>query len=174
MSLWKIVLLFIILGGEAMGEQLWSLQPLKRTELPTAGDAQSWDGHTDIAANHRQFALKTDQGIAALLADLKQRGLLDSTLMVCCGELGRTSASREAGVVTIIRTPSSLGSSGVECEVVFIMAKQILLVIGRWRILVIFTTFMPRFCTSVESIMSDWPIDSMAVTFALPMSMGTW
>jgi hypothetical protein len=38
MSLWKIVLLFIILGGEAMGEQLWSLQPLKRTELPRAGD----------------------------------------------------------------------------------------------------------------------------------------
>ena len=69
MSLWKIVLLFIILGGQAMAEQLWSLQPLKRTELPRAGDALSWDGHTDIAAKHRQFSLKTDQGIAALLAD---------------------------------------------------------------------------------------------------------
>jgi len=58
------------------------------------GNAQSWDGHTDIAANHRQFALETDQGIAALLADLKQRGLLDSTLVVCCGEFGRTSDSQ--------------------------------------------------------------------------------
>ena len=94
MSFGKVVLLFIILGGQAMAKQLWSLQPLKRMELPRAGDAQSWDGHTDIAANHRQFALKTDQGIAALLADLKQRGLLDSTLAVCCGEFGRTSDSQ--------------------------------------------------------------------------------
>ncbi|SVB38353.1 uncharacterized protein METZ01_LOCUS191207 [marine metagenome] len=90
----KVVFLFFILGGQAMAEQLWSLQPLKRMELPGAGDAQSWDGHTDIAANHRQFALETDQGIAALLADLKQRGLLDSTLVVCCGEFGRTSDSQ--------------------------------------------------------------------------------
>ena len=37
---------------------------------------------------------ETDQGIAALLADLKQRGLLDSTLIVCCGEFGRTSDSQ--------------------------------------------------------------------------------
>lgn len=94
MSFWKVVLLFIILGGQAVAEQLWSLQPLKRMELPGAGDAQSWDGHIDIAANHRQFALETDQGITALLADLKQRGLLDSTLVVCCGEFGRTSDSQ--------------------------------------------------------------------------------
>ena len=37
----------------------------------------SWDGHVDIAGNHRQFAGETDQPIAALLTDLKQRGLLD-------------------------------------------------------------------------------------------------
>ncbi|MDR3403025.1 MAG: DUF1501 domain-containing protein [Chthoniobacter sp.] len=50
---------------------------------------RSWDGHKDIAGNHRQFAGETDQPIAALLTDLKQRGLLDSTLIVCCGEFGR-------------------------------------------------------------------------------------
>jgi hypothetical protein len=50
---------------------------------------RSWDGHKDIAGNHRQFAGETDQPIAALLADLKQSGLLDSTLVVCCGEFGR-------------------------------------------------------------------------------------
>ena len=50
---------------------------------------RSWDGHIDIAGNHRQFAGETDQPIAALLTDLKQRGLLDSTLVVCCGEFGR-------------------------------------------------------------------------------------
>ena len=50
---------------------------------------RSWDGHKDIAGNHRQFAGETDQPIAALITDLKQRGLLDSTLIVCCGEFGR-------------------------------------------------------------------------------------
>ncbi len=38
MSFGKVVLLFIILGGQAMAKQLWSLQPLKRTEVPRAGD----------------------------------------------------------------------------------------------------------------------------------------
>jgi hypothetical protein len=50
---------------------------------------RSWDGHVDIEGNHRQFAGETDQPIAALLADLKQRGLLSSTLVICCGEFGR-------------------------------------------------------------------------------------
>jgi hypothetical protein len=50
---------------------------------------RSWDGHVDLAGNHRQFAAETDQPIAALLTDLAQRGLLESTLVVCCGEFGR-------------------------------------------------------------------------------------
>jgi hypothetical protein len=50
---------------------------------------RSWDGHLDIAVNHRQFAGETDQPIAALLADLKQRGLLDTTLVIWGGEFGR-------------------------------------------------------------------------------------
>ncbi len=50
---------------------------------------RSWDGHTNIAANHRQFAGETDQPIGALLTDLKARGLLDTTLVVWGGEFGR-------------------------------------------------------------------------------------
>jgi Protein of unknown function (DUF1501) len=50
---------------------------------------RSWDGHVDIAGNHRQFAGETDKPIAALLTDLKRTGMLDSTLVVCCGEFGR-------------------------------------------------------------------------------------
>jgi hypothetical protein len=50
---------------------------------------RSWDGHTNIAANHRQFAGETDQPIAALLTDLKQRGLLGQTLVIWGGEFGR-------------------------------------------------------------------------------------
>jgi Protein of unknown function (DUF1501) len=50
---------------------------------------RSWDGHVDIESNHRQFAGETDTPIAALLMDLKARGLLESTLVICCGEFGR-------------------------------------------------------------------------------------
>jgi uncharacterized protein (DUF1501 family) len=51
---------------------------------------RSWDGHANIAANHRQFAGETDVPIGGLLTDLKQRGLLDSTLIIWGGEFGRT------------------------------------------------------------------------------------
>ena len=50
---------------------------------------KSWDGHLDIETNHRGFAAETDQPIAALLTDLKQRGLLDETLVIWGGEFGR-------------------------------------------------------------------------------------
>jgi Protein of unknown function (DUF1501) len=50
---------------------------------------RSWDGHNDIAGNHRQFAGETDLPIAGLLSDLKQRGLLGSTLVIWGGEFGR-------------------------------------------------------------------------------------
>jgi hypothetical protein len=50
---------------------------------------KSWDGHIDIEGNHRGFAQEVDQPIAALLTDLKQRGMLEETLVVCGGEFGR-------------------------------------------------------------------------------------
>ncbi|QDT41655.1 hypothetical protein Pan241w_17180 [Gimesia alba] len=53
-----------------------------------------WDGHSDIGLNHRIAAKSVDQPIGALLADLKSRGLLDSTLVVWGGEFGRTSDSQ--------------------------------------------------------------------------------
>ena len=56
---------------------------------------RSWDGHEDIVGNHRGFAAETDQPIAALLADLEQRGLLDETLVVWGGEFGRLPLSQK-------------------------------------------------------------------------------
>jgi arylsulfatase A-like enzyme len=50
---------------------------------------RSWDGHIDIDGNHRQFAGETDQPVAGLLTDLSERGLLDETLVIWCGEFGR-------------------------------------------------------------------------------------
>ncbi len=49
-----------------------------------------WDAHRDIEENHLRKARETDQPVAALLKDLKQRGLLDSTLVVWGGEFGRS------------------------------------------------------------------------------------
>jgi uncharacterized protein (DUF1501 family) len=53
------------------------------------GGGQPWDDHGDIA-NHRQHAKKSDQATAALITDLKSRGLLEDTLVVWGGEFGRT------------------------------------------------------------------------------------
>src|SRR5438093_1431365 len=48
-----------------------------------------WDAHNDIEENHLRMAGETDQPVAALLKDLKQRGLLESTLVLWGGEFGR-------------------------------------------------------------------------------------
>ena len=56
------------------------------------GEGQPWDNHDDLEENHRRLAGQCDQGIAALLTDLSQRGLLDETLVVWGGEFGRTPA----------------------------------------------------------------------------------
>jgi hypothetical protein len=49
-----------------------------------------WDAHSSLKSNHEKGGRRTDQPIAALLQDLKQRGLLDTTLVVWGGEFGRT------------------------------------------------------------------------------------
>ncbi|HUY31396.1 MAG TPA: DUF1501 domain-containing protein [Pirellulales bacterium] len=51
---------------------------------------QNWDAHGDVNKNHELHCKETDQPMAALLTDLKQRGLLDETLVVWGGEFGRT------------------------------------------------------------------------------------
>ncbi len=60
------------------------------------GDGQPWDDHSDIL-NHRNHAQKSDRPIAALLKDLKSRGMLDDTLVIWGGEFGRTPTSQGKG-----------------------------------------------------------------------------
>ncbi|MCA9054671.1 MAG: DUF1501 domain-containing protein [Planctomycetaceae bacterium] len=61
----------------------------------------NWDGHEDMVQNHGREAARIDQPVAALLADLRQRGLLEDTLVLFTSEFGRTpftqSASDELG-----------------------------------------------------------------------------
>ena len=54
----------------------------------------SWDGHIDIRGNHQGFADETDRPVAALLADLQAKGMLDSTLVIWAGEFGRLPISQ--------------------------------------------------------------------------------
>ena len=54
------------------------------------GAGQPWDNHSQIEANHRKLANEIDQPIAALIADLKSRGLFEETLILWGGEFGRT------------------------------------------------------------------------------------
>jgi hypothetical protein len=49
-----------------------------------------WDAHEDIEENHPRMAAQTDQPVAALIKDLKQRGMLDDTLVLWGGEFGRS------------------------------------------------------------------------------------
>lgn len=59
-------------------------------------EEQPWDSHADIAANHRAACQRTDKPVAGLLCDLKQRGLLDSTLVIWGGEFGRTPTTQKS------------------------------------------------------------------------------
>jgi hypothetical protein len=54
------------------------------------GAGQPWDNHDDLETEHRKLAQQSDQPIAALIKDLKQRGMLDETLIIWGGEFGRT------------------------------------------------------------------------------------
>jgi hypothetical protein len=54
------------------------------------GEGQPWDHHDDLADGHRKLARESDQPIGALLTDLRQRGMLEDTLVIWGGEFGRT------------------------------------------------------------------------------------
>ena len=57
------------------------------------GGGQPWDDHGNIENGHRTKGLASDKSIAALLRDLKSRGLLEDTLVLWGGEFGRTPVS---------------------------------------------------------------------------------
>lgn len=61
-----------------------------------AHNDDNWDAHGDLEVNHNKHAGATDQPVAALLKDLKRRGLLDSTLVVWGGEFGRQPTAEYA------------------------------------------------------------------------------
>ena len=84
---------------DAYGDHLQGRQILIARRLVERGvrfvqiwhdQGQPWDHHDDIEVRHRRLARQVDQPIAALLTDLKKRGLLEETLVIWGGEFGRT------------------------------------------------------------------------------------
>lgn len=84
-------------------QKYYSLQCLRARKLVEAGvrfieitcplthaNNSPWDQHGNIRLHHAENALITDQAVAALIVDLKQRGLLDDTIVLWAGEMGRT------------------------------------------------------------------------------------
>ena len=60
-----------------------------------SGAGQPWDNHSGLEAGHRELAQQWDTPIAALMTDLKQRGLFDDTLILWGGEFGRTPVAEK-------------------------------------------------------------------------------
>ncbi len=60
-----------------------------------SGDTNGWDAHEDVLKNHSEYCARTDKPVAGLLHDLKQRGLLEDTLVIWGGEFGRMPMSEK-------------------------------------------------------------------------------
>jgi len=60
-----------------------------------SGDTNGWDAHDNVDKNHSRYCLATDKPVAGLLTDLRQRGLLDDTLVIWGGEFGRMPMSEQ-------------------------------------------------------------------------------
>ena len=78
-------------GESRFGQGLLVARRLVEAGLPFIEVQRGgWDMHNDLYSRIETAAGEVDQGLGQLLADLKQRGLLDKTLVICMGEFGRT------------------------------------------------------------------------------------
>jgi hypothetical protein len=79
-------------GRHTFGQDCLAARRLVETGVPyvTINYPGGWDTHSNHFATMNRQCPQLDQGLAALLQDLSERGLLDSTLVWCCGEFGRT------------------------------------------------------------------------------------
>ncbi len=77
-------------GQVCLAARRLSERGVRFVQVYHGGAGNAWDSHKDLKKNHGDLAMKVDKPIAALLKDLKQRGLLDETLVVWATEFGRT------------------------------------------------------------------------------------
>ena len=120
-----------------------------------------WDHHQNLEQGHRGLARQCDQAIGALLKDLKQRGMLDDTLVIWGGEFGRTPTvelpmglpnNRGATAATTTITVSPRGWPAAASRAGTCMARPTNSAFGRSSRRSTSTTCTPRFCTCSVSI----------------------
>ncbi|MBM3846751.1 MAG: DUF1501 domain-containing protein [Verrucomicrobia bacterium] len=76
-------------GWQCLGARRLVERGVRVVEIIDTGSGDNWDSHGDMAA-HRPKAARVDQSLTSLLTDLRERGLLQDTLVAICTEFGRT------------------------------------------------------------------------------------
>ena len=88
---------------DSYGRDSWGQSTLLARRLVEAGSTfvtvhfGGWDHHWDLKAGYENYLPKVDRAVSALFTDLDDRGLLDTTLVVLCGEFGRTPKMNDGG-----------------------------------------------------------------------------
>lgn len=77
-------------GEVCLAARRLSERGVRFVQIYHGGAGNAWDAHKDLKKNHNELAAKVDKPIAGLMQDLKQRGLLDETIVVWATEFGRT------------------------------------------------------------------------------------
>jgi len=83
-------------GQVCLAARRLSERGVRFVQVYHGGAGNAWDAHKDLKKNHSELAAKVDKPIAGLLKDLKQRGLLDETLVVWATEFGRTPGAENS------------------------------------------------------------------------------
>src|SRR5262245_5595010 len=83
-------------GQVCLAARRLSERGVRFVQIYHGGAGNAWDAHKGLKKNHGELSAKVDKPIAGLLKDLKQRGLLDETIVVWGTEFGRTPGA-EAG-----------------------------------------------------------------------------
>jgi hypothetical protein len=83
-------------GEVCLAARRLSERGVRFVQVYHGGAGNAWDAHKDLKANHSDLATKVDKPIAGLLRDLKQRGLLEETIVVWATEFGRTPGAENS------------------------------------------------------------------------------
>ena len=100
---------------DSYGRDSWGQSALLARRLVEAGSTfvtvhfGGWDHHWDLKKGYENYLPKVDRAVAALFTDLDDRGLLDTTLVVLCGEFSRTPKMNDGGNGG---APMSMGTPG--------------------------------------------------------------
>ncbi|MHC4875507.1 MAG: DUF1501 domain-containing protein [Planctomycetota bacterium] len=81
-------------GRQCLMARRFSERGVRFVQVTHSDDKVQWDQHSNLKSGHEEKASEVDRPIAALLTDLKERGLLDDTLVMWGGEFGRTPVAQ--------------------------------------------------------------------------------